>query len=137
LSHDDTLPLIVIVALSCIGFEDRPALFLELEDQGMIFLVDKQSDEAAGADAANTHDLQGEVLQVVAIQQDTALIRQRLAIVDECLTNPFLEARDTDVVEQRRERPGGVAPPLRRQSLERGFRQHAGGLFLPVARGSF
>ena len=59
----------------------------------MVFLVEKQPDEAAGADAANTHDLQGEVLQVVAIQEDTALIGQRLAIVGECLTNPFLEAR--------------------------------------------
>jgi hypothetical protein len=47
----------------------------------MVFLIKKQPNEAAGADAANAHDLHGEVLKVVAIQEDTTLIGQRLPIV--------------------------------------------------------
>lgn len=68
----------------------------------MVFLVKKQPDEAPGADAADTHNLQSEVLQVVAVQEDTTLIGERLAIIDECLANPFLEARIIDVIEKRR-----------------------------------
>src|SRR3982751_4559728 len=85
LSNDHTLALIVISALPGMSFEDRRAGFLELKHQGMVFFVEKQPDEAARADAANTYHLKCKIFQVVAIQQLAALIGKRLPIVSQSL----------------------------------------------------
>ncbi len=42
----------------------------------MAIVVEKQPDEATGPDAADPHHLEGVVFQVVAIEEDPALIRK-------------------------------------------------------------
>ena len=91
LADDDSLALSLILALATIGFQDGAAGLLELQQQRMSVLVDKQHDIAPGSDAANACHLHGEVFQAVTIQQHPTLIGQRLSVVGKPIMNVRFE----------------------------------------------
>jgi len=74
------LPVVREDALPRIGFQDRVARLLELENESTSLAVHQQRHPADCANAPDTHDLDCGVLDLVAIEQHPAGRRERLSI---------------------------------------------------------
>src|SRR5260370_9250555 len=83
LTNDNTLTAIGVTTLPGIRFEHTHARFLYLEKERVLGVRHQQQNSAHRADAAHAYDLDGDVLQLKAIQQVPAFVAQRLAILTE------------------------------------------------------
>ncbi len=107
LAADDPAPVVAVRAGVQVRLEDGGAGLLDLEDQRVaVVAAFEQQDEAAGADAADAHDLACGVEVAVAVEEDPALLGERAAVVAEDLAEgdpvevggPFEERRVVDDV---------------------------------------
>src|SRR5215471_12853676 len=80
LSHNDALPVMFIRALPSIGFEDRVHRFFELEKQWIVSLRHHQGNPASPANAANADHFNSRIRQLIPIEQDAMVVRQRVLV---------------------------------------------------------
>ena len=85
------LPVVGINARARIGFQDRGARFLDLEEEGVLCARHQQRDAADGADASDAHHLDGLVLEGISVQEDTPVVRQRFAVASKNILDPRVE----------------------------------------------
>jgi hypothetical protein len=77
LAHHDSLPVVLMLALSHIWLKHRHPGFLDLQEYRIVVCRHEKSDPAEGADAAYPDSLNGEVKQVETIEQRPNVFRQR------------------------------------------------------------
>ncbi len=90
LALDHAPAVMLVVARADERLEHRGAGLLDLQEQRVAGVPpDEQRHPAAGADAADSHHLAGDVDEPVAIEQLPSVGRQALAVAGERLTDPL------------------------------------------------
>ena len=67
----DALAVVGVQALARIGFEDRGACLLELEEQGIVLARHQEHDATEGPDAADADHLDRHVHELETVQKQT------------------------------------------------------------------
>ena len=67
----DALAVVGVQALARIGFQDRGACLLDLEEQGIVLARHQEQDATAGADAADADHLDRDVHELEPVQEQT------------------------------------------------------------------
>src|SRR5215469_4841262 len=92
LPYNHSFALILVFALSCVRFQDRPARLFELKQQWVMRSCHQQGGGAARSDRADSHDLSRDIDNRIAVQDNAAFVRQRVAITLKHQGNTFADA---------------------------------------------
>src|SRR6202035_1755807 len=87
----DSFAVVGISALACVRVKNGRERFLELQEQWVVLASHEQNDRAAGPDAADSYDLSGDIDDLIAIENDAPLFRQRQPMTVKHFSHSFSE----------------------------------------------